>query len=115
MSSIKKSGFGIFWGARHICYIKMDKKNTYNCEVITFTADLGQGEELTGIEEKAKNTGATKAYVLDLKEEFARDYVFPAFRLGPYMKEDTFWGPLWQGPLLQKKWWKLQNRKGQML
>lgn len=54
-------------------------KNEYNCEVITLTADLGQGEELDGIEEKALRTGATKAFVEDLREEFARDFIFPAF------------------------------------
>lgn len=52
----------------------------YNCEVITVTADLGQPEDLEGIEEKALKTGATKAYVLDLREEMARDYVFPMMR-----------------------------------
>lgn len=53
---------------------------TYHCEVITVTADLGQPEDLAGIEEKALATGATKAYVLDLREEMARDYVFPMMR-----------------------------------
>lgn len=52
----------------------------YGCEVITVTADLGQPEDLEGIEEKALKTGATKAYVLDLREEMARDYVFPMMR-----------------------------------
>ncbi len=52
----------------------------YNCEVITVTADLGQPEDLAGIEEKALKTGASKAYVLDLKEEFAKDYIFPMMR-----------------------------------
>jgi argininosuccinate synthase len=55
-------------------------KEAYDCEVITFTADLGQGEELDGIEEKAKKTGASKAYVEDLREEFVREYVFPALQ-----------------------------------
>lgn len=53
---------------------------TYHCEVITVTADLGQPEDLLGIEEKAIETGASRAYVLDLREEFARDYVFPMMR-----------------------------------
>ncbi|MCP4022154.1 MAG: argininosuccinate synthase, partial [Desulfobacteraceae bacterium] len=50
---------------------------TYDCEVVTFTADLGQEEELDGIDQKAYDTGAVKAYVEDLREEFVRDYVFP--------------------------------------
>lgn len=53
---------------------------TYGCEVITVTADLGQPEDLEGIEEKALKTGASKAYVLDLREDMARDYVFPMMR-----------------------------------
>lgn len=52
------------------------------CEVITVTADLGQPEDLLGIEEKAIATGAAKAYVLDLREELARDYIFPMMRAG---------------------------------
>lgn len=54
--------------------------DTYGCEVITVTADLGQPEDLAGIEEKALKTGASKAYVLDLREEMARDFVFPMMR-----------------------------------
>ena len=53
---------------------------TYGCQVITVTADLGQPEDLEGIEEKALATGASKAFVLDLREEMARDYVFPMMR-----------------------------------
>ena len=53
---------------------------TYHCEVITVTADLGQPEDLSGVEEKALKTGASKAYVLDLKEEMARDFIFPMLR-----------------------------------
>ncbi len=53
---------------------------TYGCQVVAFTADIGQGEELEGLEEKALATGAAKMVVRDLKEEFARDYVFAAIR-----------------------------------
>lgn len=53
---------------------------TYECEVITVTADLGQPEDLEGIEEKALKTGASKAFVMDLREEMARDFVFPMMR-----------------------------------
>lgn len=54
--------------------------DTYGCEVIAFTADIGQGEELQGLEEKALATGASKLVVKDLKEEFVRDYVFTALK-----------------------------------
>lgn len=57
-------------------------KERYGAEVITFTADLGQGERLKQIKEKAEKTGATRAYIKDLKEEFLKDYVFPALKAG---------------------------------
>ncbi len=50
----------------------------YNCEVVCFCADVGQGEELTGLDEKARATGASKLYVEDLREEFVKEYVWPA-------------------------------------
>ncbi len=53
-------------------------KDTYECEVVAFCADVGQKEELTGLEEKGKKTGASKVYIEDLRLEFARDYIFPA-------------------------------------
>ncbi len=55
-------------------------KDKYNAEIIAFCADVGQAEELDGLEEKALRTGASKCYIGDLKEEFARDYIFPMFQ-----------------------------------
>jgi argininosuccinate synthase len=55
-------------------------KETYKCPVVAFCADLGQGEELTEVAAKARATGADEVYIEDLKEEFVRDFVFPAFR-----------------------------------
>ena len=55
-------------------------KETYKAEVIAFCADIGQAEELEGLEEKARRTGASKVYIEDLRDEFARDYVFPMLR-----------------------------------
>lgn len=55
-------------------------KETYNAEVIAYCADVGQAEELDGLEEKALKTGASKCYIGDLKEEFAADYIFPMFQ-----------------------------------
>jgi len=54
--------------------------DTYDCPVVAFAADLGQGEELSPLEEKAKATGAASVYISDLKEEFVHDYVFPMLR-----------------------------------
>ena len=52
-------------------------KETYNCEVITVCADVGQGKELDGLNEKALATGASKNYIEDLREEFITDFVYP--------------------------------------
>ena len=53
------------------------KENYNNCEVIAVSGDVGQGTELDGLEEKAKKTGASKLYVLDLKKDFVENYIFP--------------------------------------
>ena len=53
---------------------------TYQCEVVTFTADLGQGEEVEPARAKAKALGIKEIYIEDLREEFVRDFVFPMFR-----------------------------------
>ena len=53
---------------------------TYHCEVVTFSADIGQDDDFGQIDRNARNTGAAKVYIEDLKESFVRDYVFPAFR-----------------------------------
>ena len=52
-------------------------KETYNAEIIAYCADVGQAEETAGLEQKAINTGASKCYIDDLNEEFARDFIFP--------------------------------------
>ena len=62
-------------------------QDVYDCEVVTFTADLGQGEEVAPAREKAKALGINEIYIEDLREEFARDYVFRCFVLMRSMKE----------------------------
>ena len=57
-------------------------KNTYHCEVIAFCANLGQADELVGLEEKALASGASKVYIEDLRLEFLSDYVFPTMQAG---------------------------------
>jgi argininosuccinate synthase len=76
---------------------------TYHCEVITFSADVGQGEELDYIEEKAKNTGAVKVYIDDLKETFVKDYVFPAFRANAIYEGQYLLGTSLARPLIAKR------------
>lgn len=72
-------------------------------EVIAFTADVGQKEELDGLEEKAKRTGASKLYIADLKEEFVRDYVFPAIRGNAIYEGQYLLGTSLARPVIAKK------------
>lgn len=78
-------------------------KMTYDCEVVAFTADLGQEEELDGLEDKAKRTGASKAYVEDLQEEFARDFIFPMLRSGAVYEGRYLLGTSIARPLIAKR------------
>ena len=55
-------------------------QNKYECAVVTFTADIGQGEELSPVETKAKSLGVEEIFIENLQEEFVKDYVFPMFR-----------------------------------
>ncbi|MCU0597884.1 MAG: argininosuccinate synthase [Desulfobacterales bacterium] len=76
---------------------------TYQCEVVAFSADIGQGEELDHLDEKARNTGAVKIYIDDLKEEFVRDFVFPAFRANAIYEGQYLLGTSLARPLIAKR------------
>jgi len=76
---------------------------TYGCEVIAFAADLGQGEELEEVREKALATGASKVVIKDLKEEFVRDFVFPAFRANAIYESHYLLGTSLARPLIAKE------------
>ncbi|TWJ19477.1 argininosuccinate synthase [Geobacter argillaceus] len=78
-------------------------KNEYGCEVITFSADLGQGDELDPIRDKAIATGADKVYIDDLKEEFVRDFVFPMFRANALYEGHYLLGTSIARPLIAKR------------
>lgn len=77
-------------------------KNNYNCEVICFCADLGQEEELDGLEEKAIASGASKLYVRDLREEFLTDFVFPTLKAGAVYEREYLLGTSFARPLIAK-------------
>ena len=85
---------------------------TYGCEVIAFTADVGQGEELLGLDEKAKATGASKLVLRDLKEEFARDYVFPVIRAAAVYESGYLLGTSFARPLIAKHQVEIANQEG---
>jgi argininosuccinate synthase len=78
-------------------------KETYDAEVIAFCANIGQEEELQGLNAKAKRTGASKVYIDDLQEEFARDFIFPMMRAGAVYEGQYFLGTSIARPLIAKR------------
>jgi argininosuccinate synthase len=78
-------------------------QDEYDCEVITFTADIGQGEEVEPAREKAKQFGVKKIYIEDLREEFVRDYVFPMFRANTVYEGEYLLGTSIARPLIAKR------------
>lgn len=78
-------------------------KNEYDCEMITFSADLGQGDELDPVREKAFATGADKVYIDDLKEEFVSDFVYPMFRANAIYEGHYLLGTSIARPLIAKR------------
>lgn len=87
-------------------------KEHYNCEVITFTADLGQEDELDGLEEKAIATGASKAYIVDLREEFLTDFIYPAMRANAIYERDYLLGTSFARPLIAKHMVDVAEQEG---
>ena len=87
-------------------------KETYGCEVICFAADVGQAEELGGLEEKAYATGASKLYVEDLREEFVRDFVFTAVKANALYEGVYLMGTSLARPLIAKKQIEIAQKEG---
>jgi argininosuccinate synthase len=78
-------------------------KDNYRAQIIAFCADIGQEEELAGLEEKALKTGASKCVIEDLQEEFARDFIFPMFQAGAIYENQYFLGTSIARPLIAKR------------
>ena len=78
-------------------------KENYQCEVVTFTADLGQEEDFNAVEAKAKQQGTSEIFIENLKEEFVKDYVFPMFRANPLYEGYYLLGTAIARPLIAKK------------
>jgi len=87
-------------------------KETYDCEVICYTADVGQGEELTGLDEKAKATGASKLYVEDLREEFVKDFVWTAVKANALYEGVYLLGTSLARPVIAKRQIEIAQREG---
>ena len=87
-------------------------KETYGAEIIAFCADVGQAEELDGLEEKALKTGASKCFVDDLNEEFARDFIFPMMQAGAIYEGQYFLGTSIARPLIAKRMVEIARQEG---
>src|SRR5258708_22738694 len=77
-------------------------KEKYDAEMIAFCANIGQEEELKGLEQKAKKTGASKIFIVDLQEEFARDFIFPMIQASAVYESQYFLGTSIARPLIAK-------------
>jgi argininosuccinate synthase len=87
-------------------------KDHYDAEIIAFCADIGQEEELDGLDEKALKTGASKCYIDDLREEFARDFIFPIFQAGAIYENQYFLGTSIARPLIAKRMVEIARAEG---
>ena len=87
-------------------------QETYGCEVVTFTADLGQGEELEPARKKAEDMGVKEIYIDDLREEFVRDYVFPMFRANALYEGTYLLGTSIARPLIAKRQIEIAKETG---
>jgi len=87
-------------------------KETYQAEIIAFCADVGQEEELDGLEAKALRTGASKCFIDDLREEFARDFIFPMVQASAVYEGQYFLGTSIARPLIAKRMVEIARREG---
>ncbi len=87
-------------------------QDTYQCEVVTFTADIGQGEEVEPARAKAKQLGVKEIYIDDLREEFVRDFVFPMFRANTIYEGEYLLGTSIARPLIAKRQIEIANETG---
>lgn len=87
-------------------------KEHYNCEVIAMCANLGQADELDGLEEKALKTGASKVFIEDLREEFITNYIYPTLRAGAIYEHEYLLGTSFGRPLIAKRQVEIAQQEG---
>ncbi len=102
MEKIKKVVLAYSGGLDTSIIIPWLKENYGNCEVVAVSGDVGQGTELDGLEEKAKKTGASKLYVLDLKKDFVENYIFPTVQAGAKYEDTYLLGTAFARPCIAK-------------
>ncbi len=111
MSDVKKAVLAYSGGLDTSIILKW-LQDTYDCEVVTFTADLGQGEEVEDARAKAKAGGVSSIYIEDLREEFVRDYVFPMFRANAIYEGEYLLGTSIARPLISKRMIEIAEAEG---
>jgi len=111
MSDVKKVVLAYSGGLDTSIILKW-LEDTYGCEVVTFTADIGQGEEVEPARAKAKAMGVKEIYIEDLREDFARDYVFPMFRANTIYEGEYLLGTSIARPLIAKRLVEIAQKVG---
>jgi Argininosuccinate synthase len=111
MSAIKKIVLSYSGGLDTTAILKW-LQQTYECEVVTFTADLGDGDDYSHVREKALETGAVDAYVDDVREEFVRDFVYPMFRCNTIYEGVYLLGTSIARPLITKRLVEIAEETG---
>jgi argininosuccinate synthase len=111
MADIKKVVLAYSGGLDTSVIVKWLQEN-YGCEVITFTADIGQGEEVEPARAKAQAMGVEKIYIEDLREEFVRDFVFPMFRANAVYEGEYLLGTSIARPLIAKRLVEIAQEQG---
>src|SRR5690606_30058006 len=111
MSDIKKVVLA-YSGGLDTSVIVRWLQDTYGCEVVTFTADIGQGEEVEPARAKAQALGVKQIYIDDLKAEFVRDFVFPMFRANTVYEGEYLLGTSIARPLIAKRLVEIANETG---
>lgn len=111
MSDIKKVVLAYSGGLDTSVIVKW-LQETYDCEVVTFTADLGQGEEVEPARAKAEALGVKEIYIEDLREEFVRDFVYPMFRANTIYEGEYLLGTSIARPLIAKRLIEIANETG---
>ena len=111
MSAVNKVVLAYSGGLDTSVIVRWLQQN-YGCEVVTFTADIGQGEELEPAREKAKLLGVKEIYIDDLREEFARDFVFPMFRANAVYEGEYLLGTSIARPLIAKRLVEIARETG---
>ena len=112
MKEIKKVVLAYSGGLDTSIIIPWLKENYNNCEVVAVSADVGQGTELDGLEEKAINTGASKLYIENLQDEFVTDYIWPTLQAGAVYEKEYLLGTSFARPLIAKRIVEIAKAEG---